>query len=122
VIKPNFSEFVATFTPSTNHAEQASAGSLVARVRELMLQLSRQFGCHIVLTRGELPTLFTWERRVCEAEVEPIDVLNSIGSGDAFAAGLASVLARGGDLPTAVQQGQRCGRLNASCLRPGSIE
>jgi 1-phosphofructokinase family hexose kinase len=122
VVKPNFAEFVATFLPGKRQAAHASTGPSVAAVRDQMRQLSQEYGCQVVLTRGEQPTLFAWEGHVAEAAVEPIRVVNSIGSGDAFTAGLASVLGRGGDLLSAVQKGQHCGRLNAACLRPGAIE
>jgi 1-phosphofructokinase family hexose kinase len=122
VIKPNFAEFVATFLPGNGRAAHASRGPSLGAVRKQMLQLSRQHGCQVVLTRGRQPTLYTWKGDVAEAKVEPIRVVNSIGSGDAFTAGLASVLGRGGDLPSAVRKGQHCGRLNAACLRPGAIE
>jgi sugar/nucleoside kinase (ribokinase family) len=48
------------------------------------------------------------------------DVVNPIGSGDAFTAGLAAALGAGKDLRDAVSEGHRCGLLNAQQLAPGT--
>jgi 1-phosphofructokinase family hexose kinase len=123
VIKPNFVEFAATFLIGTMPSEHAADRQLAQRVRERMLVVAHEHGCLVVLTHGTQPTLWTEPGRevVLEAAVDRIAPTNSIGSGDAFTAGLAAALARGAAAAEAVRSGQACGRKNAARLRPGVI-
>jgi fructose-1-phosphate kinase PfkB-like protein len=56
--------------------------------------------------------------------VEPPDIVpvNTIGSGDSVAAGMAFALSKDATLRGAVIEGARCGALNAVVLKPGSLE
>jgi len=58
---------------------------------------------------------------LCEEPVQPVKVKNPIGSGDAFGAGIARILERGGSIYEAVREGTRLGGLNAAQLKPGTI-
>jgi sugar/nucleoside kinase (ribokinase family) len=56
--------------------------------------------------------------------VEPLglgQVVNPIGSGDAFTAGFTHALVRSQPIEDCVRKGQECGRMNAQLLRPGTI-
>ena len=121
VIKPNFAEFVATFLSTEMPSEHDEDPTLVEEAGQKMMELRRAYGSEVVLTRGIRSTLYTSHEGVLEAPVEPIRATNPIGSGDAFTAGLASVLGRGGTLSDAVRKGHECGRQNAACVRPGVI-
>ena len=75
----------------------------------------------IVLTRGTDSVWYAEAGTLEDYPVEPVQALNTTGSGDAFTAGLAAALADGASLKEALAEGARCGRLNALLLRPGSI-
>jgi tagatose 6-phosphate kinase len=115
VIKPNYDEFVATFL--TDRHEPA-----VDEVRAVMASVAARHGVAVVLTRGSGPTLVATGDEQWELPVDPVDPVNVTGSGDACAAGIVSVLARGGTLPEALREGHRCGARNAQQVRPGCIE
>lgn len=121
LIKPNYAEFVGTFLSNQMPSEHERDGEMESAVRERMLEINREFGCHVVLTRGAFPTLFTHEGQVCETAVEPLRPLNTTGCGDAMTAGLASALARGSTLPQAILRGHDCARTSARCVRPGTL-
>ncbi len=114
VIKPNYDEFVATFL-----AEADSPA--VTDVQEVMTAIARRHDTAVVLTRGSEETLVVTKSEAWTQGVEPVVPVNTTGSGDACAAGIAAVLARGGTLREAVVEGHRCGALNARLVRPGTI-
>jgi 1-phosphofructokinase/tagatose 6-phosphate kinase len=120
VIKPNFSEFATTFEPDLIDSKPSDP-TAVGRIEARMRQLSQTHGCACVVTRGSRPTLVSQAGEVWQQAPEPHDVVNPIGSGDAFAAGLASALARMNSLRDAVAEGNRCGLLNAQQLAPGNL-
>ncbi|GAB1483757.1 1-phosphofructokinase [Treponema sp.] len=124
LIKPNLEEFIATYMPELLAAyRKGELGSSDLRdtVAEVALELARVHGCRIVLTRGARSVWIVEEGNFSEIEIEMVEPVNTIGSGDAFTAGLASALEDGKNLKEAVQEGARCGRLNALQLKPGSI-
>ena len=114
VVKPNYDEFVATFL-----AHRASP--TVNEVSEVMSALAARRGAAIVLTRGSEPTLVATPTERWTVPVQSVALVNTTGSGDACTAGLVAVLARGGTLREAVQEGHRCGALNAQLVRPGVV-
>lgn len=128
--KPNLQEFLATFPPSLEEAslEEGSlevgsldGSSLERHIEATLRRLKSDYGTDFVLTRGDRPVLFLEDGRLSEMEVEKTEVVNPIGSGDAFAAGMAMVLADGGSLKESVRRGIEFGRANASELKIGTI-
>lgn len=141
--KPNLSEFLATWplpgragAGALHGAAPSGAGAaaegeaaapadgeaaLRAHVEAVARELHGRFGASLVLTRGTEPTWWWDGRSLREEAVRPVEALNPTGSGDAFTAGFAAVLAEGGSLAAAVAEGTRLGALNAASLRPGSI-
>jgi fructose-1-phosphate kinase PfkB-like protein len=120
VAKPNLSELLATWPlpAGTSAHDEAAVKSHVALVAAA---LWNDAGTALVVTRGAAP-LWYWDGRVlAEASSARVAAVNPIGSGDAFAAGLAAVLAEGGAMRDAVAEGIRLGALNAATLKPGSI-
>ena len=114
--KPNLQEFLATYPPAPGER------SLEAHIGETLKGLKSKYDTDFVITRGGQPVLFLEDGRLAEVEVERIEALNPIGSGDAFAAGLALALARGDSLREAIGQGIAFGGANALVLKPGSIK
>ncbi len=121
VVKVNFTEFVATFFPDEDAAEDAGSDRLLARVRERMLRLLRDDGIVTVLTRGRLSTLYVDGGAVAERQPPAAEAVNTTGCGDAFAAGMAATLGRGLGIEAAVAAGHDCAARNAALLRPGVI-
>ncbi|MBL8968924.1 MAG: tagatose-6-phosphate kinase, partial [Spirochaetaceae bacterium] len=127
VAKPNLAEFLATWPlPASSRSAPAGEGAateaaLRAHAARIAGELYERFGTSLVLTRGQEPTWWWDGRGLREEPVRPVAALNPTGSGDAFTAGLAAVLAEGGSLAAAVAEGTRLGALNAASLRPGSI-
>jgi 1-phosphofructokinase family hexose kinase len=121
VIKPNLAEFVTTFLGESMPEEETEDVALLARVQDSMVQVARRYRLGVVLTRGSRPALVTEGEGVRSLPPPRTQVVNTIGSGDAVAAGIAAVLGHGGDLSRAVMVGLECGSRNAARLAPGSI-
>ncbi|MDR1412199.1 MAG: PfkB family carbohydrate kinase [Spirochaetaceae bacterium] len=130
VIKPNLLEFAATFAPElTSGGELPGEDAAAAAVKEAAIKeaifeicgkLCAEYRCGIVLTRGAKPVWLFSDGVPDEYPVAPLPgAVNTTGSGDAFTAGLASVLDAG--LRAAVAEGARCGALNARFLQVGTI-
>jgi 1-phosphofructokinase/tagatose 6-phosphate kinase len=124
VIKPNLYEFASTFAPDlvAHNGVAGKEEDLKDRVRKIWGELCARYHSRLVLTRGPDTVWYSengeLEEYTFEANAKP---LNTIGSGDAFTAGLAAALGRGAILKDAVAEGCRCGKLNAALLRPGVI-
>lgn len=119
VVKPNLSEFLATF-PAPG-AAYPGAAALRAHVQGYAVAWKERYGTELVVTRGSAPVWFSEEGRAAEQPVLPVEAINPTGSGDSFTAGLALVLAGGGSLREAIREGSRLGALNAANLKPGSV-
>jgi 1-phosphofructokinase/tagatose 6-phosphate kinase len=119
IVKPNLSELLATWPlpDGKNPRDESAVKSHVALIAAALANS----GTSLVVTRGSAP-LWYWDGRgLAEAASARVAAVNPIGSGDAFAAGLAMVLAEGGSMTEAVAEGIRLGALNATTLKPGSI-
>ena len=119
VVKPNLSEFLATF-PAPGGAS-ASPGAIRAHVHAHALAWKERYGTELVITRGGSSIWFEEGGKAAEQDVMPVEAINPTGSGDSFTAGLALILAEGGSLREAIREGARLGALNAINLKPGSI-
>lgn len=118
VVKPNLAEFLAT-VPLTG---QNDPERLRAHVQSFAREWKDMYGTELVITRGGESVWFNEGGVAAEEKVEKIKALNPIGSGDAFTAGLAYALASGSSIREAVREGIRLGGINATRLKPGSLE
>ncbi len=118
VVKPNLAEFLSTFP----FAGRNDPGRLRLHVRDCAREWKGKFGTELVVTRGGESVWFNENGDAVEEEVPRVQALNPTGSGDSFAAGLSYALASGGSLREAVREGIRLGGINATRLKPGSIE
>ena len=119
VVKPNLSEFLATF-PAPGGAGAGTA-ALRAHVHNYATSWKERYGADLIVTRGGAPIWFEEGGRAAEEPTQSVQAINPTGSGDAFTAGLAYVLSEGGSLREAIREGARLGALNATNLKPGSI-
>jgi 1-phosphofructokinase/tagatose 6-phosphate kinase len=124
VIKPNLYEFAATFAPDLVGRNEIAGDpvSIKKRIAALCGELYEKYGSKIVLTRGASSVWYSETGNLEEFAVVPVEPLNTVGSGDAFTAGLSAALEDGASLKDAVAEGSRCGKLNAALLRPGVIK
>ncbi|MDR2471588.1 MAG: PfkB family carbohydrate kinase [Treponema sp.] len=127
VIKPNLFEFAGTFAPGLESLGELSGDKAGVReqIEALALDLAARYGTGVILSRGTRPV---WYAAACkgggvfaECPVESRPPVNTVGSGDAFTAGLAAALEDRLPLREAILQGIRCGGLNAGLLKPGVI-
>jgi fructose-1-phosphate kinase PfkB-like protein len=75
----------------------------------------------IAVSLGGKGSILCTAEGIYQASPPEVNVLNTTGCGDAFTAGLASALDDGADFRAAVNEGIRCGALNAALVRPGVI-
>lgn len=117
--KPNLEELAQTLGISYEEVrDEKPARALVAETGRRFFE---EYGTYLVVTRGAKPTFYWDGRMLCEEPVQSVQVKNPIGSGDAFGAGVARILERGGSIYEAVKEGTRLGALNAAQLKPGTI-
>jgi fructose-1-phosphate kinase PfkB-like protein len=121
IIKPNFSEFLRTFYPEADQGEHTIHPEYKSFVIEQMKMIYQKFKTISVITSGANPTLFVENNQVSSLPVQKVVPVNTIGSGDAFTAGMSSILASGGSIREAVKKGQECGARNAMQLLPGTL-
>ena len=121
VIKPNLYEFVSTFAPKIVSHNSIVVDNVKEKVEKIWTGLYKEHPCTLVLTNGPASVWYSDKGELAEYSFDPVEPLNTTGSGDAFTAGLASALEDGASLPEAVAEGARCGALNARLLKPGVI-
>lgn len=113
VVKPNLSELAAT----VGREIQSDAD-----LRQAITRLIEQGAQWAIITRGPRPAIVSDGRSFWTITAPAVPILNTIGSGDAFTAGLAVALSRGTTLPDACHLAAACGTSNAMTLRAGCIE
>ena len=124
IVKPNLVEFARTFLSEqagTSLSEHEHEPELLVETREKMLEVHRDYGSDVVLTRGSQPALYVQEGRVLEEPAPGITPVNTIGSGDTFGAALLFKRLSGASLGEAVRFAHECAAANAQLLKPGSI-
>lgn len=121
VIKPNLSEFAATFLRGHAVREQEDNHELKDMCAVHMADIWSRYGVATALSRGSRNLWAYGEDGFFELEVTPVKALNTIGCGDAVTAGIAFSLTEGKTLRESVEMGLRCGAANAITIRPGTI-
>lgn len=140
IVKINLSEFARTFMPAQaaliEQCEQSGSTGHLREVKDVLTELTEDQDTIFILTRGPAPVLVARNGECTEIAVPRIssrELINPIGSGDAFAAGMAHVLSRAGagrrlaaieagTLADAVKFGIACAQSNARTLRPGWLD
>ncbi|MCL2230078.1 MAG: PfkB family carbohydrate kinase [Treponema sp.] len=119
IIKPNLDEFKQTFGLDADNFD----------LHGIVLELAHKHKCRIVLTNGSREIIAADSNEIYKFDVAAHDtsaIQNTTGCGDAFTAGLAAALNNKiyigkEDFNAAVNEGIRCGALNAAFERPGVI-
>jgi len=76
----------------------------------------------VLVTQGERDAWLLNESLAWRFTPPAVEVLNTVGSGDATTAGIAAGLVRGQSMPDAVQLGIACGSASATTLTPGDLD
>ncbi len=113
LVKPNRSELAATVGKELN-----DEAGVIAAMRELHAQGAER----VVATAGSAPALASDGRGVWRIRPPSVQVLNPIGSGDAFTAGVTWRLIQGDDLGEACRWGAAAGAANALTLMAGELK
>ncbi len=113
LVKPNRSELEAT---TSIHIDSVAA--LRAGIQRL-LEAGPQWAA---VTMGSQGVVVSDGRQFWQIRPPRVQAINPIGSGDAFAAGLAASLLAGQTLPQAALLATACGAANALQLLPGTID
>jgi fructose-1-phosphate kinase PfkB-like protein len=121
IIKPNLFEFASTFAPHLVRGNESIADNTQEQIKSIALDIVKKYGCRIILTNGSRKIFAAEKDNFFEIEIKTVKAVNTTGCGDAFTAGLASALADGADFRGAINEGIRCGALNAGFIKPGVI-
>jgi tagatose 6-phosphate kinase len=113
LVKPNRTELAATIGCEPGDD---------AVVMKAMRELSERGAQRVVVTAGKEPALAFDGKNFWRIVAPQVFVVNPIGSGDAFAAGLVSRLVRGDDLGEACRWGSAAGAANALTPMPGEVD
>ncbi len=123
VIKINLVEFAHTFflDGGAGLGEHTDDPEVLRKVHRHMTVLHER-GVDVVITRGSQPTLVL-DRQGKLRRIPPmrLQAVNTIGCGDAFAAGFLCESATGASLEDAVDRGHATAAMNATTVRPGTI-
>ena len=112
LVKPNRAELAATV--GRQLADEAD-------VMRPMRELCERGAQRVVVTAGKEPVLAFDGKSFWRITVPRIKAVNTIGSGDAFTAGLVWRLVRGDDLGEACRWGSAAGAANALTSMPGEV-
>ncbi len=92
-----------------------------ADVRSALVSIVPQSGAAVV-TLGAEGSLASDGRSVWRVSSPQVATISAVGSGDSYAAGLASGLSRGWDLPESCALGAACGAANAMTALAGHLD
>jgi 1-phosphofructokinase len=81
---------------------------------EAMRKLQTEGAQSLIVTRAEEPSLALLDGDLVEVALPRLEATDTRGAGDSMTAGVAAVLARGGDLTDAVRTGAAAGALNVT--------
>lgn len=112
VVKPNRSELGRTLGRDIATGDDLNSS---------MSELIRRGAQWVIVTDGSRPTTVTNGQSFWEVVTPPVKVVSTIGSGDAFAAGLAREIPSGGILPNACITAASCAAANAMTPDAGHL-
>jgi len=123
IVKPNLFEFAADFAPELikNNELIAIDDPAKEQIKFAVLDMARKNKCRVILTNGSRRIFAADADGFFEIEFQPVKTVNSTGCGDAFTAGLAAALEDGEVFREAINNGCKCGALNAALVRPGVV-
>jgi tagatose 6-phosphate kinase len=112
VVKPNRAELASSLGVEVESEES---------LRDAMREIVRLGAEWVVVTGGAQDTRVSDGEGFWRVTTPQIQVVNPIGSGDAFAGGLAVGLHRGQEVPTACRLASACAAANAMTVHAGHV-
>lgn len=112
VVKPNRAELAAT----VDHSVDA-----INALRDGIRQIVSMGASWAVVTDGPAETIVSDGRSFFSLQTPKVNAINPIGSGDAFAAGIAVGFMQGKDVPDACRLGVACAAANAMTDLAGHV-
>ncbi|MDR7275089.1 1-phosphofructokinase family hexose kinase [Catenuloplanes atrovinosus] len=101
-----------------SHEELINAGRASGDDEKALIEAGRgvldEGAGAVLISRPHAPSLAIFDGRVVTVEPPALEVADHRGAGDSMTAGIASVLARGGDMEEAVRTGAAAGALNVT--------
>lgn len=113
IVKINSAELSQTLGRPADSPETVSAA---------MGELQGRFGGWLVVTDGAAGSFARNDTDSWRLNTPPVRALSPIGSGDAFAAGIAAAVGEGMDIPAACRFGAACGAANALSPYAGHLD
>ena len=113
VVKPNREELGNTLGHPLEADDQLHAA---------MRELCRRGATWVVVSQGKEKVWIGSEREIMSVGPPKVAVVNPIGSGDCLAAGIATALAKGADVPEAVLTGMAAAADNVGQLLPARLD
>ena len=122
VIKPNLSEFCATFFSADQMiTEQQDPEHLKQQVALAMKELYETYQTMTIITHGGKDLWAYDGKKWYEMPAKKVKVQNTIGCGDAFTAGFVHAHVQKKSFSEALELATDTAASNAACLAPGSI-
>jgi tagatose 6-phosphate kinase len=112
LVKPNRAELASTLNQTLDDET-----AVMSAIRELFQRGAEK----VVVTAGKEPVLAFDGQQFWKVFSPPVKAVNPIGSGDAFTAGLVSLLVRGDDLGEACRWAAAAGAANALTAMAGEV-
>ena len=123
VIKPNLSEFCATFFPSSAAVgEQEDSEHLKKQVSLAMKELYETYHTKTIITRGSKNVWAYDGNEWYETAAKKVKAKNTIGCGDAFTAGFVHAQVHEMTFSEALELASVAAAKNAASLAPGSLQ
>jgi len=113
LVKLNNQELAATY------GKPIAAEGALCEAAQILISGGAQW---VLVTQGEQDAWLLNETLVWRFTPPAVEVLNTVGSGDATTAGVAAGLVHGQAMPDAVQFGIACGSASATTLTPGDLD
>lgn len=123
-LKINLMEFVFTFFPERQIVDKTEglSATYMAKVRDKMIELKEDSGITTILTDESNPILYTDGNKIRKISPAKVNIVNTTGCGDAFAAGAIDAIAKKKSLKEIVLAGMDCSFKNAELKGPGEIK
>ena len=122
IIKPNLSEFCATFFPSHGPVrEQEDNETMKHQVKAEMEKLYETYNIKTIITRGSKDLWAYDGTHWYEKPSRKVNVLNTIGCGDAFTGGFVHAHVTDKTFSEALEIALDAAARNAATLTPGSL-
>ncbi|GGN99995.1 1-phosphofructokinase [Actinoplanes lobatus] len=101
-----------------SHEELIDSGRAAGYDDDALLDAARQLradgAAAVLISRAERPSIALLDDKAYLVRLPPLQTVDHRGAGDSMTAGVATVLARGGDLREAVRTGAAAGALNVT--------